>query len=52
MLTVHTLTTCEHTQTHPQVVLSIVKEEPNFAVGVREKHLLKGDHIVVFQLTQ
>ena len=38
--------------THPQVMLSIVKQEPHFAVSVGEKHLLQGDHILVLQLTQ
>ncbi len=36
---------CMNTCTHPQVMLSIVKQEPDFAVTVREKYFLQGDDI-------
>ena len=44
--------TCMVPSTHPQVMLSIVKQEPHFAVRVGEKHFLQGDDILVLQLTQ
>lgn len=40
----------EHT--HPQVVLSVVEQEPDLAVTVREKHFLQGDDIRMLQLSQ
>lgn len=53
-LTVLRMNTYTHytLSTHPQVMLSVVKQEPHFAVSVGEKHLLQGDHILVLQLTQ
>ena len=36
----------------PEVVLGVVDEEPDLAVGVREKHPLQVDHVWVLQLPQ
>lgn len=43
---------CSPEQTYPQIMLSIVKEQPDFTVCMGEKYSLETDHILVLQLTQ
>ena len=43
---------CSPEQTYPQIMLSIVKEQPDFTVCMGEKYSLETDHILVLQLSQ
>lgn len=43
---------CDGLQTHPQVVFSVVEEQPHLAVAVGQEDLLQGDDVGVLQLPQ
>jgi len=38
--------------TNPEVVFSIVKKQPDFAISVGQVDLLQTDHVLVTQFTQ
>ena len=37
---------------YPQIVFCKIKQQPNFSVGLRQKHTLQGDHVHVLEFSE